>query len=144
CGYSASIGVALYPHDGQDADTLLRNADMAMYQAKSTGRNQVHFYAPVYERQAKEQLELEIALQRALRAGGLSVAYQPKVDVTGTLRGVEALVRWADGKLGTVPPDRFISIAEESGLITELDGWVLDEACRQLAEWRAEGIEVPG
>ncbi len=140
---SASVGVALYPHDGQDADTLLRNADMAMYKAKSTGRNQVHFYAPVYERQAKEQLELEIALQRALRAGGLSVAYQPKVDVTGALRGVEALVRWHDGKLGTVPPDRFISIAEESGLITELDGWVLDEACRQLAEWRAAGIDVP-
>ncbi|WP_168991490.1 bifunctional diguanylate cyclase/phosphodiesterase [Paraburkholderia sp. UYCP14C] len=140
---SASVGVALYPHDGQDADTLLRNADMAMYKAKSTGRNQVHFYAPVYERQAKEQLELEIALQRALRAGGLSVAYQPKVNVTGALRGVEALVRWHDGKLGTVPPDRVISIAEESGLITELDGWVLDEACRQLAEWRAAGIDVP-
>ena len=140
---SASIGVALYPYDGQDADTLLRNADMAMYKAKSAGRNQVHFYAAVYERQAKEQLELEIALQRALRGGGLSVAYQPKVDLTGALRGVEALVRWSDGKLGPVPPDRFIAVAEESGLITELDGWVLDEACRQLAEWRAEGIEVP-
>jgi diguanylate cyclase (GGDEF)-like protein len=140
---SASIGVSLYPYDGHDADTLLRNADMAMYKAKSAGRNQVHFYAPVYERQAKEQLELEIALQRALRGGGLGVAYQPKVDVAGTLRGVEALVRWNDGKLGGVLPDRLISIAEESGLITELDGWVLDEACRQLAEWRAEGIEVP-
>ncbi|KXU85465.1 hypothetical protein CI15_20040 [Paraburkholderia monticola] len=141
---SASIGVSLYPHDGQDADTLLRNADMAMYKAKSAGRNQVHFYAPVYERQAKEQLELEIALQRALRGGGLSVAYQPKVDVTGALQGVEALVRWNDAKLGVVSPERFIAIAEESGLITELDSWVLDEACRQLAEWRAEGIDVPG
>ena len=140
---SASIGVSLYPHDGQDADTLLRNADMAMYKAKSTGRNQVHFYAPVYERQAKEQLELEIALQRALRGRALSVAYQPKVDATGTLRGAEALVRWSDEKLGIVPPDRFIAIAEESGLIAELDAWVLGEACSQLAKWRAEGIDVP-
>jgi diguanylate cyclase (GGDEF)-like protein len=140
---SASIGVSLYPHDGQDADTLLRNADMAMYKAKSTGRNQVHFYAPVYERQAKEQLELEIALQRALRGRALSVAYQPKVSVTGTLHGAEALVRWNDEKLGIVAPDRFVVIAEESGLIAELDAWVLDEACRQLAEWRAVGIDVP-
>jgi len=140
---SASIGVSLYPHDGQDADTLLRNADMAMYKAKSTGRNQVHFYAPVYERQAKEQLELEIALRRALQKRALSVACQPKVDVMGTLRGAEALVRWTDEKLGIVPPDLFIAIAEESGLIAELDAWVLDEACRQLAKWRAEGINVP-
>jgi diguanylate cyclase (GGDEF)-like protein len=140
---SASIGVSLYPHDGQNADTLLRNADMAMYKAKSTGRNQVHFYAPLYERQAKEQLELEIALQRALQGRGLSVAYQPKVDVTGALHGAEALVRWHDEKLGIVPPDRFIAIAEESGLIAKLDAWVLDEACRQLAEWRAVGINVP-
>jgi diguanylate cyclase (GGDEF)-like protein len=140
---SASIGVSLYPHDGQDTDTLLRNADMAMYKAKSTGRNQVHFYAPMYERQAKEQLELEIALQRALRGRALSVAYQPKVDATGALHGAEALVRWHDEKLGIVAPDRFIDIAEESGLIAELDAWVLDEACRQVAEWRAKGIDVP-
>jgi diguanylate cyclase (GGDEF)-like protein len=140
---SASIGVSLYPHDGQDADTLLRNADMAMYRAKSTGRNQVHFYASAYERQANEQLELEIALQRALRGRALSVAYQPKVDVTGTLRGAEALVRWHDEKLGTVAPGRFMAIAEESGLIVDLDAWVLDEACRQLAEWRAVGIDLP-
>ena len=140
---SASIGVSLYPHDGEDVDALLRNADMAMYKAKSTGRNQVHFYAPLYERQAKEQLELEIALQRALQAKALRVAYQPKVDATGTLRGAEALVRWSDEKLGIVPPDRLIAIAEESGLIAELDAWVLGEACRQLAEWRAEGIDIP-
>jgi diguanylate cyclase (GGDEF)-like protein len=140
---SASIGVSLYPHDGEDTDTLLRNADMAMYKAKSTGRNQVHFYAPEYERQAKEQLELEIALQQALRSSALTVAYQPKVDVTGALLGAEALVRWNDEKLGVVAPDRFIAIAEESGLIAELDAWVLEEACRQLAEWRAQGIDIP-
>ncbi|MGF6695943.1 diguanylate cyclase (GGDEF)-like protein [Paraburkholderia sp. MM5496-R1] len=140
---SASIGISLYPHDGQDSDTLLRNADMAMYQAKSAGRNQVHFYAPEYERQAKEHLELEIALQRALKASALSVVYQPKVDVTGGLRGVEALVRWYSDKQGFIPPDRFIAVAEESGLIAEVDAWVLGEACRQLAEWRSGGIDVP-
>lgn len=140
---SASIGVSLYPHDGQDTDTLLRSADMAMYKAKSAGRNQVHFYAPEYERQAKEQLDLEIALQRALRNHALSVAYQPKVDVAGALLGAEALVRWKDEKLGVVAPDRFIAIAEESGLIAELDAWVLEEACRQLAQWHAQGIDVP-
>jgi diguanylate cyclase (GGDEF)-like protein len=140
---SASIGIALYPLDGHDTDTLLRNADMAMYRAKSMGRNQVHFYAPEYEREAREHLDLEIALRRALRDRTLSLAYQPKVHATGTLYGVEALVRWHDEKLGLVPPDRFIAIAEESGLITELDAWVLDEACRQLAQWRAEGVDVP-
>lgn len=140
---SASIGISLYPHDGADTDALLRNADMAMYRAKSAGRNQVRFYAPEYERQAREHLDLEIALQRALRARALSVAYQPKVDVTGALRGAEALVRWYDARQGAIPPDRFIAIAEESGLIAEVDAWVLGEACRQLAEWRARGIDVP-
>jgi len=140
---SASIGISLYPYDGQDTDTLLRNADMAMYQAKSGGRNQVHFYAPEYERQAKEHLELEIALRRALKEQALSVVYQPKVDVTGALRGVEVLVRWYHDKHGFVPPDRFIAVAEESSLIAELDAWVLGQACRQLAEWRAAGIDLP-
>jgi diguanylate cyclase (GGDEF)-like protein len=140
---SASIGIAIFPHDGQDTDALLRNADLAMYQAKSAGRNQVRFYAPEYERQAKEHLELEIALQRALRSNGLSVAYQPKVDAAGTLRGAEALARWHSDKHGHVAPDRFIAIAEESGLIAEMDAWVLREACRQLAAWRAAGIDVP-
>jgi diguanylate cyclase (GGDEF)-like protein len=140
---SASIGISIYPHDGQDTDTLLRNADMAMYQAKSAGRDQVRFYAPEYERQAKEQLELEIALRRALQEGALSVAWQPKVDMTGALRGAEVLVRWYDEKQGEIAPDRFIAIAEECGLIVEMDAWVLGEACRQLAQWRAQGIEVP-
>jgi len=139
----ASIGIALSPHDGEETDILLRNADLAMYHAKSAGRNQVRFYAPEYEHQAKEQLELEIALQRALRSDALSVAYQPKVDAAGVLRGVEALVRWDDNGQGSIAPDRFIAIAEESGLVAEMDAWVMSEACRQLAEWRAEGLDVP-
>ncbi|WP_155836942.1 putative bifunctional diguanylate cyclase/phosphodiesterase [Paraburkholderia mimosarum] len=140
---SASIGIALCPHDGEEPDTLLRNADLAMYQAKCAGRNQVRFYAPDYERQAKEQLELEIALQQALRSNALSVAYQPKTDAIGALCGVEALVRWDNGGQGVIAPDRFIVIAEESGLIAEMDAWVMGEACRQLAQWRAEGLDVP-
>ncbi|MGF6651788.1 EAL domain-containing protein (putative c-di-GMP-specific phosphodiesterase class I) [Paraburkholderia youngii] len=114
-----------------------------MYRAKSSGRNQLRFYAPEYEREAKEQLELEIALQRALRGDALHVVYQPKVDATGVLRGVEALVRWDNDGQGSIAPDRFIAIAEESGLIAEMDAWVMGEACRQLAEWRAEGLEIP-
>lgn len=140
---SASIGIALYPQDGQDTDTLLRNADMAMYQAKSAGRNQVHFYAPEYERQAKEHLGLEIALRRALNAQALNVVYQPKVDAAGTLCGAEALVRWHSDTHGFISPARFIPVAEESGLIAEMDAWVLGEACRQLAEWRRAGLDVP-
>jgi diguanylate cyclase (GGDEF)-like protein len=140
---SASVGIALSPHDGEETDILLRNADLAMYKAKSSGRNQVWFYAPEYERQAKEQLELEIALQRALRGNALNVAYQPKVDGTGALRGAEALVRWDNDGQGSIAPDRFIAIAEESGLIADMDAWVMVEACRQLAEWRAEGLDVP-
>lgn len=140
---SASIGIALSPHDGEETGILLRNADLAMYQAKGAGRNEVRFYAPEYERQAKEQLELEIALQRALRGNALSVAYQPKVDAKGVLCGVEALVRWDNDGQGSIAPDRFIAIAEESGLIAELDAWVMGEACRQLAQWRAEGLDVP-
>lgn len=140
---SASIGIALSPHDGEQTDILLRNADLAMYQAKSAGRNQVRFYAPEYEREAREQLELEIALQRALRGNALSVAYQPKVDAAGALCGVEALVRWNNDGENSVAQDRFIAIAEESGLISEMDAWVMVEACRQLAEWRADGLDVP-
>ena len=138
-----SIGIALYPHDGRSVDTLLRNADMAMYRAKNAGRNQMHFYAAEYEYEAKEHLELEIALQQALREGALQVAYQPKVGAWGILHGAEALVRWHDQKLGTIAPDRFVAIAEESGLITELDTWVLEQACSQLAAWRAVGVDVP-
>jgi EAL domain-containing protein (putative c-di-GMP-specific phosphodiesterase class I) len=138
-----SIGIALYPHDGRNVDTLLRNADMAMYRAKNAGRNQMHFYAAEYEYEAKEHLELEIALQQALREGALQVAYQPKVGAWGILHGAEALVRWHDEKLGAVAPDRFVALAEESGLITELDSWVLEQACSQLAAWRAVGVDIP-
>jgi diguanylate cyclase (GGDEF)-like protein len=141
---SASIGISLYPRDGLDADMLLRSADMALYKAKNLRRNQAHFFAPEYEREVRENLELETALRRALQNEALSVAYQPKVNAAGALHGVEALVRWRDAKLGFVSPDRFIAIAEESGLIAEIDVWVLNEACRQVAEWRADGLDVSG
>lgn len=139
-----SVGIALYPHDGQSVDVLLRNADMAMYRAKNAGRGQMHFYAAEYEQEAKAHLELEIALRHALRSGALQMAYQPKIGAWGTMHGAEALVRWRDENLGAVPPERFIAIAQESGLITELDTWVLRQACAQLASWRAEGVDIPG
>ncbi len=138
-----SVGIALYPDDGQSVDVLLRNADMAMYRAKSSGRNQMHFYAAEYAHEAREHIELEIALQHALRAGTLQMAYQPKIGAWGTLHGAEALVRWRDESLGIVAPERFVAIAQESGLIAELDTWVLCQACSQLAAWRAEGVNIP-
>jgi diguanylate cyclase (GGDEF)-like protein len=141
---SASIGIALYPRDGIVGDVLLRNADIAMYRAKSLRQNQAHFFAPEYEREVREHLELETALRRALRTEALSVVYQPKVDVEGVVHGAEALLRWHDEKLGYVPPDRFIAVAEDSGLIAELDAWVLNESCRQLFEWRAAGMDLRG
>ena len=140
---SASIGIAIYPYDGQSTDILLRNADLAMYQAKSGGRNRIHFYAPEYERKAREHLDLEIALQQDFKARALNVVYQPRVDTMGELCGVEALVRWHNDKMGSIAPDCFIPIAEESGLIAELDAWVLDEACGRLAAWRTAGLAVP-
>jgi len=141
---SASIGISLYPRDGQQADALLRDADIAMYRAKSQNRNEAYFFEPEYEREVRENLDLETALRRALRAEALRVVYQPKVDAAGRLQGVEALLRWRDAELGVVEPDRFIAIAEESGLIADLDAWVLGESCRQLAEWRAAGLDLPG
>jgi len=141
---SASIGIAMYPRDGLEADILLRNADIAMYRAKSLNRNQVHFFEPEYEREARENLALETVLWRVLRTESLSVVYQPKVDACGTLCGAEALVRWHDDELKHIATERFIAIAEECGLIAELDAWVLNESCRQLAEWRAAGLDVPG
>ncbi|MBS1213759.1 MAG: sensor diguanylate cyclase, partial [Proteobacteria bacterium] len=141
---TASIGISLYPADGQDADTLLKNADLAMYQAKNQGRNSFQFYAPTLTTQAKERLYLENALRRALDQGELSVAYQPQVDMnTGILIGTEALLRWSHKELGWVPPSRFIPLAEEMGLIGRLGAWILREACRQMILWRNEGLAVP-
>ncbi len=141
---SASIGISLAPVDALDVDTLVRQADAAMYQAKAQGRNRLQFYTAAMTAQAQERIELEGRLRAAIAAGELSLHYQSKVDTRhGRLTGAEALLRWHSPELGAVPPTRFIPVAEETGYIEELGAWALEQACRQLAAWDAAGLQVP-
>ncbi|HYD58800.1 MAG TPA: EAL domain-containing protein [Noviherbaspirillum sp.] len=141
---TACVGISLYPGDAQNYDVLLRYADMAMYQAKAGGRNTYRFFSRELNASIQEAVALERALRHALEERRLSVYYQPKLSLNDeAVAGVEALVRWHDPHMGTVSPARFIPIAEESGLINELGLWVLEEACRRLAEWRNGGLQIP-
>ena len=134
---TSSIGVSLYPDDGSDIETLLKNADVAMYQAKSAGRNSVRFYSGTMSLRSLERLELENSLRHALRRNELSLHYQPQIDVkTKRMTGVEALLRWDHPEHGSVSPSRFIPLAEECGLITPLGEWVLETACHQTKVWQ--------
>jgi diguanylate cyclase (GGDEF)-like protein/PAS domain S-box-containing protein len=136
-----SIGISLFPDDGNNLDELMRNADLAMYKAKAEGRNQYQFYTPAMNHLATERLAVENSLRRALENGEFFLHYQPQVaGDSGRVIGVEALVRWQSPERGLVPPDQFIPIAEESGLIDPLGDWILREAVRQLAAWREDGI----
>ncbi len=138
---SASIGVALYPNDGAEVDTLLKHADTAMYGAKEAGRNTFRFFVPEMNTRATERLLMETDLRRAVERNELILHYQPQIEAaTGKPYGCEALVRWMHPQRGMVPPDQFIPLAEETGLITALGEWVLREACRQQVEWRAAGL----
>lgn len=141
---SASIGVSLFPDDGEDFQTLLRHAAMAMNQAKGKGRGGYVFFNKELARLAQERVALESALREALAGQRLHLNYQPLVDIReGRLRGVEALARWRHGQLGNISPERFIPLCEDCGLSVELGRWVLREACRQLAAWRHAGLKVP-
>ena len=141
---TASIGISIYPLDGLDMDGLLRTADVAMYQAKAQGRNTFRFFEPAMSDGATERLQLETALRGALRRGELALHYQPQVCLENAqLSGVEVLLRWQHPLLGTIPPARFIPIAEEIGIIGELGAWVLMQACQQMATWDQEGFRVP-
>ena len=137
----ASIGIALYPTDGQDAATLHRGAEAALHQAKAQGRGGLCFFSPEMTSRAKERLTLEAELRAALEHDELVVHYQPQIDlISGTVAGVEALVRWQHPTRGLVPPGSFIPLAEESGLVVQLGDWVLREACHQIKRWTEAGL----
>lgn len=141
---STSIGIAVYPEDGTDTESLLRNSDAAMYFAKGRGRNCYSFYSEEMNRSRSERLEVEARLRGALDRDDFQVHYQPILDAeTGRVVAAEALVRWIDDELGFVPPDRFISVAEETGLIVQLGGWVFRTACEQAQRWREDwGVSI--
>ena len=136
-----SLGISIYPHDGLDLETLLKNADTAMYRAKDVGRHTFQFYASEMNTATLDRLLMESNLRRALHQGEFLLHYQPLVCLeSGLIIGVEALMRWQHPELGMIMPDRFIHVAEDIGLINPLGDWVLCEACRQAKAWTDEGL----
>lgn len=136
-----SIGISIFPDDGSDSTTLMKNADTAMYHAKDQGRNNIQFFTPGMNAVVSERLILERDLRAALQGDQLMLHYQPQVRTEdGRTHSMEALARWRHPTRGQIPPDKFIPVAEDSGLIEALGTWVLNEACRQLTAWRADGI----
>lgn len=137
---TTSIGISLFPNDGDDADVLLKNADAAMFHAKSQGRNNYQFYGKAMNSRALEKLSMESQLRKAIERGEFELHYQPKLDLrTNRLSGVEALIRWRHPELGMVSPGDFIPLAEESGLIVPIGEWVLGAATSQAQQWHATG-----
>jgi len=139
---SASIGIAMFPADGRNAETLIANADAAMYCAKQRGRNNIQLYAAGMNSATQERVKLESELHQALSLKQFELHYQPKVDTkTGLIHGAEALVRWRHPQRGLVPPGEFIPLAESCGLIDSIGEWVVRESCRQARAWQLEGLQ---
>lgn len=144
CNVGASVGIACFPEHGETTEQLLKNADMAMYEAKHKGRNQFHFFSDDLSETSNKNYELETALRDAIYRSPCQFAlhYQPKVDlVTQRTTSVEALLRWDSPTLGRIPPDQFIPLAEDTGLIAQVDEWVLRQACKQRYLWKKSGLK---
>jgi len=141
---SASIGIAVFPEDGKDVDTLLKNSDIAMYHAKEAGRNNYQFFTEKMNQLAAERLALSTDLRHAISRDELLLHYQPIVDIaSGQLAGMEVLLRWRHPEQGFIAPLKFIPLAEETGLISSIGEWVFVSACQQLKTWQSQGYEVP-
>ena len=139
---SASVGVALYPDDGVDTTGLMKNADIAMYKAKEQGRDQFHFYTEALNRDVQQKVQLEKEMHMALESGEFVLYYQPKVrTIDNTITGAEALIRWNHPQKGLIYPDEFIPLAENTGFILKLGEWIIEEGCRTVAEFNAQGFE---
>jgi diguanylate cyclase (GGDEF)-like protein/PAS domain S-box-containing protein len=140
-GIGCSVGISIFPDHGTDCETLIKNADAAMYSAKADGRNTFRYFTDDMNAQAVERVTLESSLRSALAKEQLFLMYQPQMDTpTGRITGLEALLRWQHPELGLVPPDKFIRIAESSGLIVPIGEWVLRTACSQARKWQLEGL----
>ena len=138
---STSIGIAFYPEDGKDVETLLKNADTAMYKAKASGKNTYQYYSPEMNKKAKERIELETKLRYAIKNSDFQIYYQPQYSIDNSqMTGVEALIRWNDKELGLVSPKDFIPLAEETGMIIEIGDWVIQSACKQGKIWHDQGF----
>jgi len=138
---SPSIGISVFPSDAETGEELVKLADVAMYQAKQTGGSGYQFYRPDLNSDALRRIGLGVALQRAIRGHELELHYQPQIDIQeGCVTGVEALVRWRHPERGLVPPDQFVPLAEELGLMVPMGDWILQEACRQLKTWKDQGV----
>jgi len=141
CGVTASVGISLFPADAQDEQSLMKNADIAMYRAKEDGRNNFRFFAEEMNVPSLEHLALETGLRHGLERGEFFLDYQAKLDLhTRRITGVEALLRWRHPDLGIVPPGQFIPLAEETGLIVPIGNWVLNTACAQNVAWQRDGL----
>jgi diguanylate cyclase (GGDEF)-like protein/PAS domain S-box-containing protein len=141
---SASMGISIYPDNATDIDTLIQQADAAMYKAKGAGRSTYRFFSADMNRLAEQRLAYSAALRGAIASDGLKLHYQPQIrTIDGAIHGVEALARWHDPAFGEVSPAKFIPLAEECGLIEQIGLWSIREACRQMAVWRQAGLDIP-